>query len=327
MHARHSTLWVAAALAMGLAATAQAATTRDKAQQATEAAQGQRLVPSGKGYGVPVNLGHALGDVIGPQANGIDYHGGPVMGTTKKGVKVYIIWYGNWAVQSPGGKQIVVDMLKNVTGTPYYNINSTYYQNNDPAQYVRNKVKLKGQIDDVNKSLGSALSDAAIKQLVTNAISSAALPKDDKGVYFVLTTKDVNATSGFCTAYCGWHSNATILGSDIKYSFVGDAARCINSCAVQNTSPNNNPGVDGMNSVIMHELVEAATDPDVGTGPYAWYQNSTGMENADKCSWTFGATQTAANGSKYNVTWGARQFMIQQNWVNASGGYCSMQYP
>ena len=70
-----------------------------------------------------------------------------------------------------------------------------------------------------------------------------------------------------------------------------------------------------------HELEEAVTDPDLN----AWYDNR-GAENADKCAWTFGATSTASNGSLYNVTLGSRRYLIQRNWVNASGGYCSMSY-
>jgi hypothetical protein len=76
-----------------------------------------------------------------------------------------------------------------------------------------------------------------------------------------------------------------------------------------------------MASIIAHELEEAATDPDLN----AWY-DSRGYENADKCAWTFGTESTASNGSKYNVTLGSRQYLIQQNGVNASGGYCAMSY-
>ena len=76
-----------------------------------------------------------------------------------------------------------------------------------------------------------------------------------------------------------------------------------------------------MASIIAHELEEAVTDPDLN----AWYDRR-GYENADKCAWTFGTTSTASNGSIYNVTLGPRQYLIQRNWVNASGGYCSMSY-
>ncbi|MEK8033564.1 hypothetical protein AACH06_22310 [Ideonella sp. DXS29W] len=322
MQSRPSTLWLAAALALGMVATAHAAATRDQASSASEAAQGVPMVPTGKGYGAPA-AGQFAPEVKSALANGIDYHGGPVM-SAKGGQNIYIIWYGDWATQSPTGKAIITDMLKNITGTPYHNINTTYYQNNKPGKNVKNKVNLKTQIDDAGKSLGSALSDDQIKQLVQGAITGGKFPSDKNGIYLVLTTKDVNATSGFCSLYCGWHDHASISGVDIKYSFVGDAARCLSSCAEQSaSSPNDNPGVDGMASVIMHEIEEAATDPDLN----AWYETSTGMENADKCAWTFGAQQTAPNGSKYNVQWGPRKFLIQQNWVNANGGKCAMQYP
>ena len=69
------------------------------------------------------------------------------------------------------------------------------------------------------------------------------------------------------------------------------------------------------------ELEEAVTDPDLN----AWYDNR-GMENADKCAWTFGTVQTAGNGSKYNMTLGTMNYLIQRNWVNASGGFCALSY-
>ena len=320
MRSRSSTVWTACALMLlGLASTAQAAATREKAAQASEAAEGVQMVPTGKGYGVPAAVGQVTGEQV--QGFGIDYHGGPVM-RDKKGQNIYILWYGDWATQSPTGKSIIHDLINNVTGTAYYNINTTYYSDNKKKHKVQNKVTLKGEADDAAKSMGSALSDTAIRTLISNAITSGKLPSDVNGIYFLLTTKDVNATSGFCTAYCGWHTHTSVAGTDIKYSFVGDAARCLSACAAQSTSPNDNPGVDGMASVVMHEMEEAATDPDLN----AWWQTSTGMENADKCAWTFGTELTAPNGSKYNVQWGPRKFLIQRNWVNAApAGRCDLQ--
>ena len=76
-----------------------------------------------------------------------------------------------------------------------------------------------------------------------------------------------------------------------------------------------------MASIIAHELEEATTDPDLN----AWYDRR-GYENADKCAWTFGTTYTAANGAMANMKLGARDYLIQQNWVNAGGGYCALSY-
>src|SRR5213079_3370419 len=163
--------------------------------------------------------------------------------------------------------------------------------------------------------------DAQIQSVVSSAITSGRLPSNTNAVYFVLTSADVTASSGFCTQYCGWHTHGTIGGSDIKYAFIGNPDRCPSACAAQTTSPNGNAGADGMASIIAHELEEAVTDPDLN----AWYDNR-GQENADKCAWTFGTTHQAVNGSLSNVTLGGKQYLIQRNWVNASGGYCSMSY-
>jgi hypothetical protein len=250
----------------------------------------------------------------GVTANGITYHNGPVMtGTTH----TYVIWYGNWTGNS--ATTILTDLLKSIAPSPYYNINTTYY--NSSNVHVSNSVTYNGSTTD-NYSLGTNLSDANIKTIVSNAISSGKLPSDTSGVYFVLTSSDVNETSGFLTQYCGWHTHATIGGQDIKYSFVGDPARNYAACAAQTTkSPNNNVSADAMASIIAHELEETVTDPDLN----AWYDTS-GAENADKCAWTFGSTYVVANGSLANMRLGSRDFLIQQNWVNASGGYCALSY-
>jgi hypothetical protein len=246
-------------------------------------------------------------------AGQILFHGGPVM-TNANGVNVYLIWYGNWAGNT--ATTIVPEFLNHLGGSPYYGINTTYH---DAANvFVQNKVTLAGQTTD-NYSHGTSLSDAAIAAIVKGAVMNHSLPKDQNALYFVLTSKDVNETSGFCSAYCGWHTHATVSGGDYKYSFVGDAARCISSCAIQSTSPNNNPGADGMLSVIAHELEETVTDPDLN----AWFF-SNGQENADACAWTFGTEYTAPNGTRANMNLNGHDYMIQRNWVQATAGRCDM---
>ena len=245
--------------------------------------------------------------------NGISYHGGPVMlGTTH----VYYIWYGNWSGNSANA--ILTNLAQNIGGSPYFNINTTYY--NGSNTHVSNSVQYISSVND-NYSHGTSLSDAAIQAIVAGAISGGGLPYDTNGVYFVLTSADVNESSGFCTQYCGWHTHGTLNGFDIKYAFIGNPDRCPSACEAQTTSPNGNAGADGMASIISHELEEAVTDPDLN----AWY-DSRGQENADKCAWTFGTIQTADNGSAYNMTLGSMNYLIQRNWVNASGGFCALSF-
>src|SRR4029079_6282001 len=152
------------------------------------------------------------------------------------------------------------------------------------------------------------------------AISGGRLPSDPNGVYFVFTSVDVTK-SGFLTSYCGWHTHGSIAGADIKYAFVGNPG-ANSACSMQTSvSPNNNVGADAMASIVAHELEETATDPDLN----AWW-DTRGYENADKCAWTFGSTYAVANGSLANMTLGGLNFLIQRNWVNASGGYCAVSY-
>lgn len=241
------------------------------------------------------------------------YHGGPlILGTTN----VYYIWYGNWTGNS--ATTILTDFAQSIGGSPYFNINTTYYDGT--GEHVSNSVAYGGATTD-DYSHGKSLSDSAIFAVVSSAITSGRLPSDPSGTYFVLTSADVTASSGFCTSYCGWHTHGTVGTVDIKYAFVGNPDRCPSACEMQTTSPNGNAGADGMASILAHELEEAVTDPDLN----AWYDRR-GQENADKCAWTFGTTYTVANGSKANVQLGTRDWLIQQNWVNAGTGGCAMSY-
>jgi hypothetical protein len=239
-------------------------------------------------------------------------HGGPVINTPT----VYIIWYGNWnqsnGSDTPAGQQLVRDWANGIGNTPYFRINTTYGSN------ISGSVLFGGETTDTGTS--TSLSDTAIRTVVNNAISAGRLPYNANGVYFVITSSNVTASSGFCTQYCGWHTVGNLTRGKVRYAFVGNAKRCITSCAAQSTSPNNNPGIDGSISVLSHELEEATTDPDLN----AWYDSS-GAENADKCAWTFGHFQLQANnGSWYNMTFGGHQWLIQRNLMKSGTSWLCM---
>ena len=79
----------------------------------------------------------------------------------------------------------------------------------------------------------------------------------------------------------------------------------------------------GLALLFRSQLVDRKpTDPLLN----AWYDRQ-GEENADKCAWTFGATYTTNGGAVANLALNGRSYLVQRNWVNASGGYCSMSYP
>jgi hypothetical protein len=280
------------------------------------------MVPSGKGHGVPAPQRMESDDAALSYSiatgNGISHHGGPVM---PGAVHIYFIWYGNWTNGSrPTDSQSTVTLLSSLFasgglgGSGYSLINSTY---GDKNNNVSGNFSLTRSAVN-NYASGKSLSDSAVLSIVSNAISKKTLPKDANAIYFVLTASDVNATSGFCTQYCGWHSHANISGTDIKYGFVGNPDRCPSACEPQSTSPNSNSGADGMASVLAHETEEAISDPDLN----AWY-DAKGDENADKCAWRFGPTTGSIGSGAYNQTLAGRNWLIQMNWENARGGGCS----
>jgi len=288
---------------------------------------GKDYVPTGKGWGVP-DLGNNPGQKGGKggggggptsTSNGINYHGGPVM---TGGTTLHYIWYGDWSY-NPAAATILNNLASSLGGSPYFNINTTYYDGSNTK--VSNAVNGGSTYNYTVGGSGysTALSDTDVQNIVQQAIqASGETAPNPNDVYVVLTSKDVNETSGFCTQYCGWHTHAKILGIDTKFAFVGDAARCPSACSAQTaSSPNNNIGADAMASVIAHETDEMVTDPNLN----AWYDHR-GYENADKCAWKFGTVSTATNGSYYNMILGGMDYLIQQNWENANGGNCVLSY-
>ena len=281
---------------------------------------GEHLKPSGKGSGEHDASGAtqaAASRFVSVSTNGIIYHGGPIMSGN---VNLYYIWYGAWDFTKDSSQTILNNFAKQIGGTPYFNINKTYTDSTPAA--VSGNVAFGGSTMDPG-SQGTALSDASVANIVANALSSGKLPTDANGVYFVLTSPEVNETSGFCTQYCAWHSHGSFTSAgashDIKFGFVGSPARCPTACSAQSVGPNGNMAADAMTTLIAHELSESVSDPKLN----AWFDRR-GMENADKCAWTFGTTKTASNGSQYNVTFGTSNYLLQRNWLNAKGGLCTL---
>jgi len=256
----------------------------------------------------------------------IQYHGGPVMPSISK---VVLIWYGNWnqsnQTDTPRGQQIIRNAvyglgydagMQNSYGiyADYSGVTTGVNGIGGFSQYTQTGA---GGVTQVAATTilectqptssvygGRRLTDSSVLSLVKTAAwsSCAGGAPDANAVYLVLSSSDISESSGFLNKYCGWHTYTTMSTASgaqaIKYGFIGNPSRSIGSCTYQtNSSPNNNPGVDAMVSVIAHELDETVTDPQLN----AWY-NAQGGENGDMCAWTFGSNQTLLpSGSYYNV--------------------------
>ena len=282
-----------------------------------QAGPGEKMVPTGDGsaVAVPDNGAAPAGRAV-MTGNGINYNGGPVLKNT---VPIYIIWYGNWN-GTGSNTQTTVNLIDTLIGglsnSGYEKINSTY---GDATGNVSGAMTLVKQVFDTG-SQGTRLRNSRISSAISAQLTSGALPTDPNGVYLFLTSSNVKE-SGFCTQFCGFHTRQTLNGQDIKWAFVGNVDQCPSGCEIQTVGPNSTAGsgggADGMANVISHETEEAISDPDLN----AWFDSS-GQENADKCNFRFGTTQTAANGAKFNQTLGGKNWMIQMNWENSRGGGC-----
>ena len=252
----------------------------------------------------PINSATTKAPVAG---YGIQFNGGNVM-NNPNGVNVYLVWYGNWG--SDTAKTIIPTFITNLSNSPRFNINKTYSDGNGLA--LTGKINLRGEYSYPTTTLGTSLSDANIATLANGALGQGSIPAtlDPNGIYLVLTAAGIAETSGFLSVYCGWHDSTNMNNQNpavpesqnMKFAFIGNPGG-VRGCAYQTTSsPNNNPGADGMLSVITHELEETITDPD-GKGWYVSDLNNPnlGMENSDLCAWTWGTITTLSTNSALGI--------------------------
>jgi hypothetical protein len=254
------------------------------------------------------------------------YHSGPVM----QGVSnVYMIWYGNWAGSI--APNILTDLVLNIGSSPYFNINTLYPDANGNTPL--GAVIYSGTVYDPY-SHGAELTPSDMQSVVRDWIVSGGLPVDSAGIYVIFASADVSdaTTDGnFCTRPIPspHHGSFNLNGATLKYGFVGNGDRCPSRApwffepnGNRLPTPNGNFGADVMASTLAHLLSVTITNP---TGS-AWYDRY-GFENAAKCFGSFGQTYITPGGGPANVRLGQRDFMIQQNWVNARKGYCAMAAP
>ena len=231
---------------------------------------------------------------------------------------VYFIWYGNWS--SDPAVNILTDLVTNLGGSSYFGIGTRYSDVNGEAP--NGGLVFGGSVYDLY-SRGATLSDTDIRDIVIHQLDNWGLPQDTRGIYVVLATPDVWASSGLDVSYCAFHDFTRYYGTNLAYVFVGGPARAPSLCSPQQLSPNGNYNADAMASLLAAELFNSVTDPD----RTAWYDRL-GLEPADKCAWNYGTTYQTANGARANIKLGQRDYLLQQLWVPGKGaGYCALAAP
>ena len=279
------------------------------------------------------NAGNAHGRPGGGGGtNGISYHGGPVL---VNGIKVVAVYWASSTIY-PGGPSVgtsgpgsgdgsnVGRFLRGLGGSPYFGINTTYTDGS--GKNIANSVGYTGYwANGTNAPSGTTtVSDAQMLSMLQSGFASGAITYDPSTLYLIMTSGKVNLGGGFGSSYCAYHYNGNVsvngATKNVLYAAMPYDAAYPGACTNASGSPNNDAGADAEVNTLAHEIEETLTDM-LGS---AWF-DVRGYENADKCAWTWGSTYTTSNGALANMNIGGNDVLVQQNWVNASGGYCALK--
>ncbi|KAF9684721.1 hypothetical protein SADUNF_Sadunf04G0147900 [Salix dunnii] len=234
------------------------------------------------------------------------YHMGPVLSSAP--INIYLIWYGRWANSQ---KLLIKDFIHSISPSAvaakpsvsdWWRTVSLY--TDQTGANVSRSVLIAGEYVDSAYSHGTGLTRLTIQQVIASAVKSAPFPVDHKnGIYLILTSQDVTMQD-FCRAVCGFHyfTFPSMVGYTLPYAWVGNSGKqCPEVCAYpfavpgymggggpgELKPPNGDVGVDGMISVIGHELAELSSNPLVN----AWYAGedpTAPTEIGDLCEGLYG---------------------------------------
>ena len=176
----------------------------------------------------------------------------------------------------------------------------------------------------------AAPAQATDHQIAVEAVAAAGhfgntTAASNRSAQYVIVSPTGTKPGGFNTAsgnFCAWHDwngDTTLAGGaatspygDIAFTnmpYVPDAG---SSCGANYVNAGTAGLIDGVTMVEGHEYAETVTDQN----PAGGWTDSTGSENADKCSWN----GTGGTTGSQNVVFSTGTFPMQATWSNDVSG-------
>ncbi|KAJ0901474.1 putative protein EXORDIUM [Helianthus annuus] len=275
------------------------------------------------------------------------YHMGPVLTAN---ITVHIIWYGTWARSQ---KRIIRDFINSISSTTVRSPSvsgwwkTVQLYTDQTGSNISRTVRLGEEKNDRLLSHGKKLTRLSVQSVIKAAVTAKTKPlpiNPKSGIYLLLTADDVYVQD-FCQNVCGFHyfTFPSIVGYTLPYAWIGNSGKmCPGTCAYPFAvpeyipglkpvkSPNGDVGIDGMISVIGHEIAELASNPLVN----AWYAGQdpvAPVEIADLCEGIYGTGGGGSytgqmlndrDGATYNMHGIRRRFLVQWVW-NHVVNYCT----
>ncbi|XP_074576561.1 protein EXORDIUM-like 5 [Curcuma longa] len=267
------------------------------------------------------------------------YHMGPVLSSP---INLYLVWYGPWTAAQQAPLRDFLLSLSDPSPPPpsvakWWSTVALYPD--QTGANVSRRVAVAAEASLPHLPRGSSLTRLSVQLVIADALAARSLPVDHgRGAYIVLTAPGV-AVQDFCRAACGFHyfTFPSLVGHTLPYAWVGHSGKqCPDVCAYPFAvptymagsveamrPPNGDVGVDGMVSVLAHEMAELSTNPLIN----AWYAGedpTAPTEIADLCEGVYGTgggggytgqVSKDEMGRSYNLNGrNGRKFLVQWIW-------------
>jgi hypothetical protein len=233
-------------------------------------------------------------------SNDLSYHGGPILPTATVEA---IFWGSTWGTAAG-------DKITGLNG---------WYEGEGGTSYA---ATVNEYSDSAGQQVGSSLTYGGY---IVDTTSAPMNPTTSQVLAEVCRRISKPVTTGYYPVYidrprkgnfCAYHSWGSCNGVEVQFGFFwkldGDAG-----CDPQSTISGQSEGLQALANVSGHELSETRSDPQGS----AWFNSSSGEENADQCAWTFGGPYVLFNNSKYP------KWKIQGNWSNDANDGTSKNGP